>query len=63
MANELDGLRGYQLPAPSAVIYELPKYTTTEKNALVLGTKIGIIFDSTLNKICLWNGSAWVTQG
>lgn len=38
-------------------------YTTTQKNALALGTagKGTVIFDSTLGKLCVWTGSAWET--
>lgn len=38
-------------------------YTTTQKNALALGTagEGTVIYDTTLNKLCLWTGAAWET--
>lgn len=39
----------------------LPTFTTTEKNAIVSPSQGAIIFDTTLAKICVYNGSAWQT--
>lgn len=39
----------------------LPTFTTTEKNAIVSPKTGAIIFDTTLGKICVYNGSAWQT--
>jgi hypothetical protein len=39
----------------------LPTFTTTEKNAIVSPATGAIIFDTTLGKICVYNGSAWQT--
>lgn len=35
-------------------------YTTTEKNALTADTG-AIVFDTTLGKLCVYNGAAWET--
>jgi len=35
-------------------------YTTTEKNALT-PSEGWVIFDTTLNKLCVYSGSAWET--
>jgi len=42
---------------------KLKSYTTTQKNALTLGTGGAgtLVFDSTLGKACVWTGSAWQT--
>lgn len=38
-----------------------PRMTTTQKNAITTPAKGLIIFDDTLSKICVYNGSAWET--
>lgn len=46
--------------ANTATIVKAPNYTTTEKNALV--AQAGwLVFDTTLGKLCVYNGSAWQT--
>jgi hypothetical protein len=47
----LDSLKGLSLPS----------FTTTEKNAIVAPGTGAILFDSTLGKVCVYNGSAWQT--
>ena len=47
---QLDGTNG-------AVI---PSLTTSQKNSLT-ATAGQIVFDSTLGKLCVYNGSAWQT--
>lgn len=37
-----------------------PRLTTTEKNALTV-TQGAVVFDTTLNKLCTYTGSAWET--
>jgi hypothetical protein len=39
----------------------LPVFTTTEKNAILSPDTGAILFDSTLGKVCVYNGSAWQT--
>jgi hypothetical protein len=39
---------------------QVPVVTTTEKNALTV-TAGYVVFDSTLGKLCIYNGSAWQT--
>lgn len=39
---------------------QVPVVTTTAKNALTV-TAGYIVFDSTLGKLCIYNGSAWQT--
>lgn len=39
----------------------LPNFTTAEKNAIVSPAVGAILFDTTLGKICVYNGSAWQT--
>lgn len=36
-------------------------FTTTQKNALTGVAEGSVIYDTTLNKLCLYNGSAWET--
>jgi len=50
MSIVLDGTNGAQVPV----------VTTTQKNALTV-TAGYIVFDSTLGKLCVYNGSAWQT--
>lgn len=37
------------------------KKTTTQRNALALGTagEGSVVYDDTLNKLVLWNGTTW----
>lgn len=44
--------------------YRLPKKTTTQRNALSLGTagEGTVLYDDTLNKAILWNGTTWVNM-
>ncbi len=50
MAITLSGTNGVQVPV----------VTTTAKNALTVAAGY-IVFDSTLGKLCVYNGSAWQT--
>jgi len=50
MSIVLDGTNGAQVPV----------VTTTAKNALTVSAGY-IVFDSTLGKLCVYNGSAWQT--
>jgi len=50
MALVLDGTNGAGLPV----------VTTAQKNALIVSAGY-IVFDSTLGKLCVYNGSAWQT--
>ena len=50
MSIVLDGTNGAQVPV----------VTTTQKNALTVSSGY-IVFDSTLGKLCIYNGSAWQT--
>jgi hypothetical protein len=50
MSIVLDGTNGAQVPV----------VTTTQKNALTVSAGY-IVFDSTLGKLCIYNGSAWQT--
>ena len=47
----LDSLKGLSLPS----------FTTIEKNAIIAPGTGAILFDSTLGKICVYNGSTWQT--
>ncbi len=40
---------------------KLQKLTTTQRDALTLGTggEGTLVYDDTLNKVVLWNGTAW----
>ena len=38
-----------------------PNMTTTQKNAMTGMQKGTVIFDTTLNKLCVYNGTAWQT--
>jgi hypothetical protein len=50
MAMTIDGTNGAGFPT----------VTTAQKNALTV-TAGYVVFDSTLNKLCVYNGSAWQT--
>ena len=50
MTANVDGTNGVQPPV----------VTTTQKNALTV-TAGYVVFDSTLGKLCVYNGSAWQT--
>jgi hypothetical protein len=39
----------------------VPVKTTTEKNAIVSPETGALVFDSTLDKLCVYTGSAWET--
>ncbi len=39
-----------------------PRMTTTQKNAISSPTAGMVVYDTTLNKICTYNGSAWETN-
>lgn len=42
-------------------VFYPPSVTTTQKTAITPSKKGAMVFDSVLNKICVWNGSAWET--
>jgi len=41
--------------------FTFPVFTTTEKNAIVTPNTGAVVFDTTLGKLCVYNGSAWQT--
>lgn len=39
----------------------IPALTTTQKNAIVSPNTGALVYDTTLGKLCVYNGSAWQT--
>lgn len=37
----------------------IPEFTTTARNALGVGARPRVIFNTTTNKLNIWNGTAW----
>lgn len=49
-----------QAIANLAQIVTAPNYTTTQKNALSVGTG-SVVFDTTLQKLCVYTATGWQT--
>jgi len=68
MRNQQVGI-GISVPATSAILdvssttkgVLLPRMTTTEKNAISSPATGLIVYDTTLNKLCVYTGAAWQT--
>ena len=41
--------------------FTFPVFTTTEKTAIVSPNTGAVVFDTTLGKLCVYNGTAWQT--
>ena len=59
--NELRGLRGYQANKFTMSVLKPPKYTTAQRNALVV-TESSTVFDTDTKKMYYYNGTAWVAM-
>jgi len=55
----IDAKSALTIIAPSGV--QMPSLTTTQKNAISSPTAGRMVYDSTLNKLCVYTGSAWET--
>lgn len=68
MRNQQVGI-GNSVPATSAILdvssttkgVLLPRMTTTEKNAISSPATGLVVYDTTLNKLCVYTGAAWQT--
>lgn len=57
--DELKGLRGYQANKFTMSVIKTPKYTTVQRNALVV-TEGSMVFDTDTKKMYYWNNTVWV---
>jgi len=62
ISKDSDALSQTQVTGAEISLFSLlPKLTTTEKNAIANPSTGFIVYDTSLNKLCFYNGSVWET--